>query len=174
MHRFRKTHLFIFLSIFLFSIVIMNRLIGSTFKTPGGAKIKKNLKTQVKAQEVFDEEKSKYHPKEDDPAKFNIKFQGQYDIPLTEKQWEYKMRQSLAPAGQGDGALQESLAGIEKSPAEIDERIANLTSQIKEHEAVVLNNPGDRAAQARLQNLYMLKATLTVLKERVARRSSRF
>ena len=42
------------------------------------------------------------------------------------------------------------------------------TQKIKEYEAVSLNNPADRKAQDKLQNLYMLKATLKVLKDKVA------
>jgi hypothetical protein len=158
----RRKQLLIALGVFLLSIMIMNRFIGSMFKVHPSEK-KSGKKMEVKTQEVFDEEKSKYHPQADDPSKYGIKVQGVDDMPLTEKQWESKMRQNSS----GDPAIQESLGGIAKTPQEIDERIADLTAQIKENEAAALNNPNDRNAQEKLQTLYMLKATLISLKERV-------
>ena len=155
----------ILLAVFLLSMMILNRFIGSAFKSHNARETKK--KPEFKQPEVFDESKSKYHPKEDDPAKYGVAVQGQYDIPLTEKQWEYKMRQGLSSSSTADPALVESLQGVEKSPQEINERLTDLNAQIKEYEATTLNNPNDRKAQERLQTLYMLKATLVVLRDQV-------
>jgi len=164
----RKIQFFIFLGIFLFSTMLMNRFIRSSIQSSDVRKVSKTKgkQGQTKPPEVFVEEKSKYHLTPDDPAKYNIKVQGEHDIPLTEQQWEYKMRQGFQQSSSENENPDLSLEGIGKTPAEIKERIADIEAQIKESEVISLNNPGDRNAQEKLQILYMLKATLAVLKDK--------
>ena len=162
-----KFYFLVFLGIFLFSIILMNRIIRSTLKGPSSS-TSSSEENQNEDTEVFIEKNSKYHLVADDPAKYNIKSQGEHDVPLTEQQWEYRMRQGLksSPSSHENPGL--SLEGVQKTPEEIEKRIKDLTAQIKAQETIILNNSGDRHAQDKLQTLYMLKATLMVLKEKVA------
>ena len=165
-----KIQIFIFLGLFLFSIIVMNRFIRSALKM-SLSDVSKTDESQNQNQtaEVFVEKNSKYHLVADDPDKYNIKSQGEQDIPLTQAQWEYRMRQGLKQSRADNANPALSLAGIEKTPEEIEGRINELNAQIKAYEAAALNNPGDRNAQEKLQTLYMLKATLTVLKDKVTK-----
>lgn len=156
------------LGIFLLSIILMNRFVRSSLKQS----------VKVDAVEPGPEGSAdrpaakiigKYPLNEDDPAKYNIKVQGRSDVPLTEQQWEYQMRQGLSGVGQ---AGDPSLAGVEKTPQEIEGQLQEINSQIKEYEAITLSNAGDHKAQERLQTLYMLKATLNILKDKVTKRGS--
>lgn len=165
----RKVAMFILLGIFLLSIILMNRFVRSSLKQS----------VKVNAVEPGAEDSGdlpavkivgKYSLSEDDPAKYNIKVQGRSDVPLTEQQWEYQMRQGLSSIGQaGDPAL----VGVEKTPQEIEDQLQEINSQIREYEAITLSNTGDHKSQERLQTLYMLKATLNILKDKVTKRNSR-
>jgi len=164
----RQKLILFFFSGFFILIILINLGIRSTLessKASNAAKAEEG-KDQAKTREVFIEENSEYHLAPDDPAKYNIKFQGEYDIPLTEKQWEDRMRQSLRQSSLNDKHPEQLLEGVKKTPEQIDAQIADLQAKIKEYEAIALST-GDEKAKEKLQTLYMLKATLTVLKDKV-------
>ena len=167
MAHWRQRLIFIATVIFFISLSVINRAIR--FKALSSSTLLQDNKTDKDrdSKENFIEENSQYHVKPSDPAQYNIKIQGQYDIPLTEQQWEYKMRQGLAGARGSERSSQQILQGIKKTPEEIEQQIADLDVQIKEFDAISLNNPADQKAREKLQTLYMLKATLMVVKDKL-------
>lgn len=165
MIKLQQKHFLIALGVLFFLSIFANRFIRSSLQFAATDK-KQDRKGKGVPKEVFIEENSKYHPVPDDPADFNIPLQDQ-GVPLTEQQWEYRMREGVRSARGSAQSPERSLTGVVRKPAEIDKKIAEIKTQIKEYEAAALNNPNDQAAQEKLQTLYMIKATLTVLKDRV-------
>jgi hypothetical protein len=165
----QKTLFFILLGVFLLSIILMNRFVKTSLKQSGEVNAVVAVGEEGEAEVPVRRPLGKYPLIEDDPAQYNIKVQGRTDVPLTEQQWEYQMRQGLANVGQG---AESPLTGIAKTPEEVADQMEEITSQIKEYETITATNPGDRKAQEHLQTLYMLKATLTILKDKVTSTNS--
>lgn len=148
--------------LFIFFIGLTNTLITSYVSDPG---IFKERHENIAAippgpvKTLLQETKDNILISED-PARYNIQVLTDTDLSLSQAQWDANMRTAL---------LHSEAAGYrkggEKTPKEIKERLNRINKQIKDLEKTGPEGSGNQAEEMKLQSLYILKSSLTVLEE---------
>ncbi len=164
-------------AVFLFLSTFINRAINSSVHSSVPIKSeapKDLLRTQSERspEEIAAEADAKpvtlHNLSPDDPAKFGILVQKEGDV-RSPNHWEQNVKRTLVASG--------ALAGMEKSGAlssgvpsekEFERRSRSIDERIREQERAIKNDPSDEEAQLKLQNLYMLKATLSAVGNKAA------
>lgn len=101
----------------------------------------------------------------EDPARYNIQLLTDRDLRLSRAQWDV----DIWDVNMKKALLHSNAAGHmgrgEKTPKELKERLSRINRQIKGLEKTGRKSPGDQAEEMKLQSLYILKSSLTVLEE---------
>ena len=164
----------ILLSIFIFLLIFTSRINQIINSVIGGESVAKKT---VEGEENFEADPpgspiDSNHVKNpltpDAPARYGIFVQKQENLPHNQNQWEQHMKKVLVKSG-ALNSLEEQKAfdSVQKSPEEYKKRIQIIDERIRNYEKIVQNNPSDEEAQGKLQTLYMLKSTLTVMEKNI-------
>jgi len=145
---------------FIVVSIHVNRLINSSLKDKTveqeGSEDKSVLAPSVKL-----------HP--EDPSKYGIVVKKEDHIPGNQASWDAVMKKSFSQADvfnrMKDGA---AFAEVKKSSKQIQEKLQRLNDRIKGCEKIKRANPGDTEIENRLQSLYRLKSTLTLLQDKIS------
>lgn len=108
----------------------------------------------------------------EDPAQYNIQVITDRDLYLRQARWDVNMwndnmrnallhSKSAGPMAEGNRVP----AGREKTPKELKERLSRINRQIKELEKTERRSSRKQVEEMRLQSLYILKSSLTVLND---------
>jgi hypothetical protein len=104
-----------------------------------------------------------------DPNQFGIETEDKNGVVKTENDWASQMGKTLnEPAVAQAMAQQGLLEELKNNPERIKEKLDRVEEEIKLQEVRVRQHPTDSDEKDRLQSLYMLKATLTSLNEKVS------
>ena len=94
----------------------------------------------------------------EDPTEYNIQVFRDKALSISQAQWDINMKTALlyspTTVYKEDG---------KKTPRELKERLSRINRQIKDLEKKRQEDPGDQTEEMRLQSLYILKSSLTVL-----------
>ena len=107
----------------------------------------------------------------EDPAQYNIQVLTDRDLYLNQAQWDVNiwdvnMKKALLHSkAAGHMERNRMLEGGKKIPKELKERLSRINRQIKEQEKTGRSSSGNQVEEMRLQSLYILKSSLTVLEE---------
>ena len=96
----------------------------------------------------------------ENPAQYNIQVLTDKDLALSQAQWDVNMKTALL-----NSKTAEPVAGGKKTPKELKERLSRINREIKDLEKRDRNASGNQAEEMKLQSLYILKSSLTVLGE---------
>lgn len=117
-----------------------------------------------------DNEKNAQGPKltASDLTPYQIRPQRRSNLFKDQQYWDVTTQKALE---QSESLRSDLAQGIRKgaslTPSDYKEQLKRLEQRIKEYKQEVDRNPGDMVAQQKLQNLYMLKATVKALKDTV-------
>lgn len=160
--------LIIILLIFLIALIgVTNRLISSYVNNPG---IFKNRHETVIAIPQEPVKTFLQGPKNntlisEDPARYNIQVFTDRDLRLSQAQWDV----DIWDVNMKEALLHSNAAGHlgrgGKTPKELKERLGRINRQIKDLEKIDRKGPGNQTEEMKLQSLYILKSSLTVLEE---------
>jgi len=150
-------------AVILFVIVSIpiNRLIRSSFKEMVTNE-EKNKNTGAMPAPVV-----RLNP--EDPSKYGIVVKKEDRIPQDQSDWDTTVKKSFAQSKvlnriKEDRAFDE----VKKTPKELQRKLQRLDDRIKKFEKITKDNPADEDAEIRLQTLYMLKSTLTLLEDKIS------
>ena len=156
------------LVIFILLLVItsrINRLINSKIAQPPASEtgVKENANF---APDVSTIPNNPLTP--DDPAKYGIVVQKQEDLPRNQTQWDLHMKKVLVQSKALESMEgKKAFDGVKKTPQEFQQRVQLIDERIKNYEKMVQDDPSNESAQEKLQTLYMLKSTLTVMQDKI-------
>ena len=113
-------------------------------------------------------------PSAKNPGKYGILTSTNLQIPKTQSAWDHSIKKQLTDPKiverlTKDGVLEN--AG--KTPSEYRRQLKLLTDRINRYEKIAKSNPSDESSRETLQNLYMLKATLTALETKITTKGSK-
>lgn len=158
----------IFILIYIVLIVIVNILMNRSLQDRNSPQTKANRKS-VAAGRLPSEasKKSKNFLRPDNPIRYNIVEQKRY-VPHNQQQWDEYMKKAL----QETQALKQiktagASSNLKKSKADIQRQRQNIARLITVYETILRASPGDTESQQRLQELYMLRATLDTLQNKI-------
>ena len=157
----------ILLILLIVLIAVINKLISSYVNNPG---IFKNRHENVIAIPQEPVKAFLQRPKNntlisEDPARYNIEVITDRDLRLSEAQWDVDiwdvhMKKALLHAHAA-----EHLEREKKTPKELKERLSRMNRQIKDLEKIGRKSPGNQTEEMKVQSLYILKSSLTILEE---------
>ena len=153
--------------LFIFSIGLTNTLINSYVSDPGIFKEKREDVAAIprKPAKTLLQEPQNNTLISEDPARYNIQVFTDGDLRLSQVQWDVdiwdvNMKKALLHS---NAARHMDRGG--KTPKELKERLGRINRQIKELEKTDRKSPGHQTEKIKLQSLYILKSSLTVLEE---------
>ncbi|HBO97010.1 MAG TPA: hypothetical protein DE315_05900 [Candidatus Omnitrophica bacterium] len=101
----------------------------------------------------------------EDPARYNIQVFTDRDLRLSQAQWDV----GIWDVNMKKALLHSNAAGHMdrggKTPKELKERLGRINRQIKDLEKTDRKSTGNQTEEMKLQSLYILKSSLTVLGE---------
>ncbi len=156
--------------LFLFFIGLTNTLINSYVNDPGIFKERHEdiaIIPAEPAKPILQKHKDVLLISED-PAKYSIQVLTDNDLSLSQTQWDVHVRTALLHS-----KTAELTAGDEKTPKELKEKLNRINRQIKDLEKTDQKSPDDQSAKMKLQSLYILKSSLTVLDEAAGEKAQR-
>lgn len=141
-----------------------NRLLYSSLKSNESAKQKEAK--PIESEEIKSEGRNV--PTPENPAKFAILAQKKSDRPVNQSQSDAEMKKSLAQGKVLDLMEAESaFESIQMTPAEYKRRLEEINGRIKYFEGLKRDSVHHDEAIQKLETLYRLKSTLTVLKSKI-------
>ena len=148
--------------LFIFFIGLTNTLITSYVNDPG---IFKERHENIAAIPLEPVKALLREPKDnilvsEDPAQYNIQVLTDKNLSLSQAQWDVNMKTALLHSKTAG-----PMEGGEKTPKELKERLNRINRQIKDLEKIDRKGPGNQSEEMKLQSLYILKSSLTVLEE---------
>jgi hypothetical protein len=148
--------------LFIFFIGLTNTLITSYVNDPG---IFKKRHENIAAIPLGPVKTLLKEPKDnilisEDPARYNIQVLTDKDLSLSQAQWDVNMRTALLHS-----KTARPVEGRKKSPKELKERLDRINRQIKDLEKTGPEGSGNQTEEMKLQSLYILKSSLTILEE---------
>lgn len=104
----------------------------------------------------------------ENPAQYGIISQSAADQPRNQVQWDIFMDKVLVKSGllEQENA-KPALEIIKKTPEEFQTRVKEINDRIAVFEQKKIENPSDEDAQKRLQTLYMLKAMIQAMENKI-------
>lgn len=148
--------------LFIFFIGLTNTLINSYVNDPGIFKERHENIAVIPlepAKTLLQESKDNILVS-GDPAQYNIQVITNKDLSLSQAQWDVNMRTALLHSEAGG-----RMEGEKKTPKELKERLNRIDRQINDLEKIDRKGSGNQAEEMKLQSLYILKSSLTVLEE---------
>jgi hypothetical protein len=90
------------------------------------------------------------------------------DLFKNQQYWDIMTKNALQHSNITNSSEAEGvLKGIAKTPDQFKNQIQQIDARIREYKRIIHNNPNDEYAKQKLQNLYMIKATVKTLKEAI-------
>ena len=108
-------------------------------------------------------------PKEpDNPGRYNMLVQDQFQKPTNQQEWDLLVNKSIIRSN-ALFRLEENnnLQNIHKSQEEINSQLTNIDQRIEYVRSAIQSRPQDTELQKRLERLYMQRATLLALQDRL-------
>ena len=159
-------HFVLFIGIFLLLTIPINCFIHSAIENYPTTKPGKEERTSGTGKQVktFPKLTAKHLLIPEDPTKYNITVQREYDLPANQAQWDMFLKKNLAQSKNFEHPLEskDSQKGL-KTPRGYTKQRRIIEERIKMFEKQLQKNPEDRDLRERLQILYMLKSTLNSL-----------
>ena len=148
--------------LFVFFIGLTNTLINSYVNDPGILKEKREDVAAIPPEpvKILSQEPTDKILISEDPAQYNIQVLTGKDLPLSQMQWDVNIRTALLHSKTAG-----PMEGGKKTSKELKERSNRINRQIKDLEKIDRKNSDDQAEEMKLQSLYILKSSLTVLEE---------
>lgn len=171
-----RNKFYIGLGIFLFAallaMTLMNRqILSSVDKKTDGAKYVPPV-TQIKVSSLHEDAEERFNVeyalKPQDPKDFGIVNDPIGRQNWGDTQWELYSERVLENFDALDLEKNTRLySSLKKTPAQYNERFAQIEQRILECEVVLLKNPSNESAKVRLEALYKMKATLVALRHKI-------
>lgn len=95
------------------------------------------------------------------PSDYQVDQKYEALLPRTEAQWDYEMRQMMAPTEARELHVNENrFAGYRLSPKKLSRQLTKINRRIFQLEEDLANEPFSEEIRRKLEEIYMLKATL--------------
>ena len=142
----------------------VNRFIVSSIKEPSAPPQPQNLSTPMPLVSASVADSIKIQ----DPKKYGIIVKPEGQGLEGQMQWELYTENVSRQSNTLDFTNNpKALAMMQKTPQEFQNRLAEIDSRIKTYQKTLEKNPTDVDTQDKLESLYRLKTTLTVLKDKI-------
>ena len=168
----KRSTIILFVILFLVLIVSTNRLIRSTLK--GGTSLMVNEHSEsinvtvAQPSKTFSRPAAKYHVTSEDPSKYGISVQTKGRMPRNETQWDrYAKEILIQPKTVAHMEERGAFEVMRTTPKEFQKRMREINGRIKIYEETKKKNPGEHSIDKKLENLYLLRSTLTTLKDKI-------
>ena len=110
-------------------------------------------------------------PQQQNPSKLGIIAKPENDKLKLQAEWDQNMKKILVQSkALDDLEKRDALDEIRKTPQEFKNRLKLINDRIRRYEKAKQANPSDEDAQRNLENLYMLRATLLALEEKIIKK----